>query len=122
LRRQGHTDDVVDRVLPQVVDAVSWAYVGRQNQLTRVGPGRPPAASRNVLSIDIADILSREGLRGNWLAAGDDNEDGVLGPVAEIEAIAQTAYKQACGSCMGAAGRPARVTEARKLLGKVTRE
>jgi hypothetical protein len=74
------------------------------------------------LAIDIADILSDECLRGNWLAPGDDEEDGVPGLVAELEAIAQTAFKQACGSDIGIAARPARITEARRLLGKVTRE
>ncbi len=122
LARHGQTSKAIDRVSQRIVEAVSWAYAGRNIQLTNDGPGRPPAASGNILSIDVADILSGEGVRGNWLAPGDEQEDGAIGLVAELEAIAQTAYKQASGADIGTAARPARVTEARKLLSKITRE
>ena len=121
LERQGQTGDLIDRVSGRIVEVVSWAFAGREIQLTKGGPGRPPSASGNILSVDVADILGSEGVRGNWLAPGDEEEDGAIGIIAELEAIAQTAYKQACVAATGTTARPARVTEARKLLGKVTR-
>jgi hypothetical protein len=122
LQRSGQTDDLIRRVAQGIVVATSWAFVGRQVRLANVGAGRRPDASGNLLSLDIEHILKAEGLRGNWLAPGDAQEDGVPGLVAELEAIAQTAYKQACGSDTGTAARPARVSAARNLLGKVTRD
>jgi len=41
--------------------------------------------------------------------------------VAELEAIAQTAFRQACGEQVGVMARPARISKARKTLGKVHR-
>jgi hypothetical protein len=122
LERHGHTEDLVTRIVQEIVDVVSYAYVGRQFQFEKQGRGRPPSVSGNVLSVDVIRIFKDVGVRGNWLAPGDDQEDGVPGPVAEIEAIAQTAYKEACGLEGGILARPARISEAGKKLGKVTRE
>ena len=74
-----------------------------------------------LLSVNVDDLLGKQGLRGNWLQPGDDEEHGAIGPVAELEAIAQTAFREACGEQAGVMARPARITKARKTLGKVHR-
>jgi hypothetical protein len=113
---------MIERVLQRVVDAVSYAYVGRDFRLEKDGRGRPPNVSKNILSCDISDSLRDAGIRGNWLAQGDVEEDGVPGLVAELEAIAQTYLGQACGKPSGVMARPARISDARKLLGCISRK
>ena len=77
----------------------------------------------NLLSINVAAVLERYGIKGNWLGLGDANEDGAMGLVAELEALAQTALSGACGSSpFGVMARPARISGARRKLGTVTRE
>jgi hypothetical protein len=73
-----------------------------------------------LLSVNVADLLKEHGVRGNWLRLGDDDEEYV-GPVTELEAIAQTAFREACGEQVGVMARPARISKARKTLGKVHR-
>ena len=75
----------------------------------------------NLLSVNVTDLLREHGLRGNWLHPGDDEEHGTIGPVAELEAIAQTAFREACGDQAAVMARPARISKARKTLGKVHR-
>jgi hypothetical protein len=122
LRRHGQTDDIIDKVVPRIVDAVSYAFAGRNLRFEKQGPGRRAGVAGNILSFEVANVLGNVGLRGNWLAPGDTEEDGAPGLVAEVEAIAQSAYKEASGSTAGTVSRPARISEANKLLGKVTRE
>jgi hypothetical protein len=93
-----------------------WA--GRSRRFEKQGPGRPADVAGNILSSEVANVLGNAGLRGNWLAPGDAEEDGAPGLVAELEAIAQSAYKEASGSMAGAVSRPARISEAKKLLGR----
>jgi hypothetical protein len=60
-------------------------------------------------------------IRGNWLGGGTEEEDGQLGIVAELEAVALAALREACKIDKGVVARPARISEARKLLGKIER-
>jgi hypothetical protein len=105
-------------ILRELIDVVSFAYVARNHKLEKTGAGRPLSGTANLLSVDVADLLSKYGIRGNWL---DPSWAGNTGLVAELEAIAQTAFRQACGEATGVAARPARITKARKSLGKVDR-
>src|SRR5262245_17453308 len=118
LGRYGVSDEVIGRVVSALVDEVSWACAGREHKLDAEGRGRPASVAA-LLSVNVADLLKKEGLRGNWLQLGDD--EGPVGPVAELEAIAQTAFRQACGEQVGVMARPARISKARKTLGKVHR-
>ena len=105
-------------ILRELTDVVSFAYVGRKHKLEQTGAGRPLSGPANLLSVDVADLLRKYGIRGNWL---DPSWAGNTGLVAELEAIAQTALRQACGEANGVAARPARISKARKTLGKVHR-
>jgi hypothetical protein len=112
---------VIAKIVSDLFDQVSWAYVERDYELVAEGPGRPVSGPANLLSVNVADLLAKYGVLGNWLRPGDDEEDGAIGPVAELEAICQTAFRVACGERAGVMARPARITEARKTLGKVHR-
>ena len=39
----------------------------------------------------------------------------------KLEAVAQTAFREACSEPNGVAARPARISKARKMLGKIHR-
>jgi hypothetical protein len=121
LERHGVADEVIGNIVNDLVHQVSLAYVEREYKLVAEGPGRPVFASANLLSVNVDDLLRKHGLRGNWRLPGDDEEQGPIGPVAELEAIAQTAFREACGTQAGVMARPARITEAHKMLGKVHR-
>src|SRR5262249_15187161 len=108
-------------IIGEVIDEVSYAYAGRAHKLVRGGAGRPPNGPANLLSVNVADMLTRHGVRGNWQGLSDEDENGEIGPVAELEAVALTALQVACGAEVGAMARPARISEARKMLGKVHR-
>jgi hypothetical protein len=105
-------------ILRELTDVVSFAYVGRKHKLEQPGAGRPLNGAANLLSVEVADVLSKYGIRGNWL---DSSWAGNTGLVAELEAMAQSALRQACGEVNGVAARPARISRARKTLGKVHR-
>jgi hypothetical protein len=105
-------------IVRELTDEVSYAYAGRDHRLEQSGAGRPLNGPANLLSANVADVLRKYGIRGNWL---DPSWAGQTGPVAELEAIAQTALRQACGGSNGVSARPARITRARKTLGKVNR-
>jgi hypothetical protein len=120
LNRRRIPYDVVKNVTSTLIDELSWAYAGRDHQLSLHGAGRPPRGNESFLSIGVADILKAHGIRGNWLGCGDETEDGEPGLVAEIEAVALTALRQASDqSAPGVMARPARINDARKRLGKV---
>jgi hypothetical protein len=121
LERLGVSDEVIANIVSALFDQVSWAYVEREYELVAEGPGRSVSGPANFLSVNVADLLEEYGVLGNWLRPGDDEEHGAIGPVAELEAIAQTAFREACGEEVGVMARPARITEARKRLGKVHR-
>jgi hypothetical protein len=118
LDRHSVPSPVADEILRELTDVVSFAYVGRKHKLEQTGAGRPLSGPANLLSVDVADLLSKYGIRGNWL---DTSWAGNTGLVAELEAIAQTTLRQACGDANGVAARPARISKARKALGKVHR-
>jgi hypothetical protein len=103
-------------IVRELIDEVSFAYAGREHDLQQNGAGRPTNGPASVLSVRVADILKNYGIRGNWLDLG---WAGQTGPVAELEAVAQTALRQACGGAKGVAARPARISKARTTLGKV---
>src|SRR5215813_1485221 len=121
LKRHRIADELIDKIVSTLVHQVSWAYTEREYKLEAEGPGRPMSGPACLLSVNVADLLREHGLRGNWLQLGDDEEHGPVGPVAELEAIAQTAFRQACGEQVGVMARPARISKARKTLGKVHR-
>lgn len=118
LHRHGVPPADAQEILRELTDVVSFAYVGRNHKLEQPGAGRPLNGTANLLSVELADVLSKYGIRGNWL---DPSWAGNTGLVAELEAMAQTALRQACGDVNGIAARPARITKARKTLGKVHR-
>lgn len=103
-------------LVQELVDEVSYACAGRRHALRRSGPGRPPNGAEMLLSANVADILKKHGVQGNW-----QTWPGQAGPVTELEAVTQTAFRMACGGKIGALTRPARISEARKTLGNVHR-
>ena len=121
LERHGIADELIDKIVSALVHQVSWAYNEREYKLEAEGPGRPVSGPACLLSVNVADLLQKHGVRGNWLQLGDEKEHGAMGPVAELEAIAQTALRQACGKEAAVMARPARISKARKTLGKVHR-
>ena len=121
LKRLGISDEGIGEIVSALVWEVSCAYAGREHKLEGEGPGRPVSGPASLLSVNVADLLKKHGVLGNWLQPGDDEEHGTIGPVAELEAIAQSAFREACGEQAGAMARPARITKARKTLGKVYR-
>jgi len=120
LERHGIADELIDKIVSALVHQVSWAYNEREYKLEAEGPGRPVSGPACLLSVNVADLLKEHGVLGNWLRLGDDDEEYV-GPVTELEAIAQTAFREACGEQVGVMARPARISKARKTLGKVHR-
>ena len=119
LQRFGFSAD--DDLVQKLVDQLGFAHAADKHELGAGGRGRPLDGSANVLSVVIADILGAHGIRGNWLLPGDEEEGGLMGAVAEIEAILQSALQEARGSDNVAMARPARISKARKTLGKVHR-
>jgi hypothetical protein len=122
LERHGVPDEVIGNIVNDLVHQVSWTYAEREYKLVAEGPGRPVSGPANLLSVNVDDLLGKHGVRGNWLQPGDDKEEGTIGPVAELEAYALGAFREACGEQAGVMARPARITEAHKMLGKVHRK
>lgn len=108
-------------IVEEITNEVSWAFVGRNHKLERGGRGRPAEGVANLLSVNVADILMNHKIRGNWLGGGTEDEDGDMGIVAEVEAVALAALREACETPVGVMARPARISEGRKMLGKVER-
>lgn len=119
LMSRGLASAVVQQIVSELIDEVSFSYAGREHKLELDGAGRPPNGPANILSSNIADLLKRHGIRGNWV--GYTDLDGLTGPVAELEAIAQTALREACGDLGGVLARPARISKSRRILGKILR-
>jgi hypothetical protein len=116
LERHGLTDPL--DLLEALVDEISWAFAGTAHQLKREGRGRPVDGAEKLLAARIPQVLKDHGVRGNWLQ-GDDGEIGI---VSEIEAVAQGALRQARKQERQTMSRPARTSDARKLLGNVYRD
>jgi hypothetical protein len=103
LRRR--TANILDRhglgdrldIVQDVVDEVSLALAGSNHKLRRNGRGRPVDGPEKLLAVLIADVLMKHGIRGNWVGLGDQEEDGEMGIVAELESIAQSALRKARG-------------------------
>lgn len=115
-------------IIEELTDEVSWAFAGREHKLERGGRGRPADGPTNLLSVNVADMLMKHNIRGSWLGGGTEEEDGQIGIVAELEAVALAAFREACAikagaiaRAAGAMARPARISEARKMLGKIER-
>ena len=108
-------------IVQELVDEVSWAFAGSNHKLKRDGRGRPVDGPEKLLAVRIADVLMKHGIHGNWVGPGDQEEDGEIGIVAELEAIAQCALREAQGEDRAVMCRPARISEGRKILGKVFR-
>lgn len=108
-------------IVEELADEVSWAFVAREHKLERGGRGRPADGPANLLSVNVADILMKHQIRGSWLGGGTEEEDGQMGIVAELEAVSLAAFREACEREVGVMARPARISEARKMLGKIER-
>jgi hypothetical protein len=117
LNRHGHSDRL--DIVQELVDEVSWAFAGSNHELKRDGRGRPVDGPEKLLAVRIADVLMKHEIRGNWVGLGDHEEDGQMGIVAEVEAIALSALREAQGADPSVTCRPARISESRKILGKV---
>jgi hypothetical protein len=115
--------DLGDRldIIQELVYEVSLAFVASEHKLTRSGRGRPVDGSEKLIAVLVPEVLGRLGIRGSWLGQGDETEDGEIGIVSELESVAQAALHQARGKDRGSMPRPARTSEARKILGKVFR-
>lgn len=111
-----HGLPTAEEIVEDIVHEVSYAFAGRQHLLNANGAGRPPDGVAMLLSVNVADLLEKRGIQGNW-----QTWPGRAGPVTELEVIAQTALRLACGGAVGVLARPARISEARKALGKVHR-
>ena len=122
LDRHGVSSAKAREIVEELTDEVSWAFVGRKHKLERGGPGRPANDPGNLLSVNVADVLMKHEIRGSWLGGGTEEEDGQMGIVAELESVAVAAFREACGIEVGVMARPARISEARKMLGKIERE
>jgi hypothetical protein len=128
---RGRIENILDRhavpfakaqeIVEELTDEVSWAFVGREHKLERGGRGRPADGPANLLSVNVADILMKHKIRGSWLGGGTEEEDGQMGIVAELEAVSLAAFREACETEVGVMARPARISEARKMLGKIER-
>src|ERR1700722_11416620 len=70
-------------IVRELTDEVSFAYAARGHTLKQVGDRRPLNAPANLLSVRVADVLGKYGVRGNWLDLGGA---GQTGPVADLEA------------------------------------
>jgi hypothetical protein len=122
LKRHGIPDEVIAQIVDRLVYIVSCAYAGRDHKLVAKGPGPPVAAAANLLSVDVDESLREHDLRGNCLQYGNDQERGRTGLIAELECIAMTAFRQACDEqAEGVEARPARISDARKILGQIHR-
>ena len=53
-------------------DEVSWAYAGRNTSSTQRAAGRQASGPANLLSVNVDDLLTKHGLRGNWLQLCDE--------------------------------------------------
>ncbi|WP_159011351.1 hypothetical protein [Bradyrhizobium sp. S69] len=104
-------------LLQALVDEISWAFAGAAHQLRREGRGRPVDGAEKLLAVRIPQVLKDRGVQGNWLQ-GDNGEIGI---VSEIEAVALGALRQSRDQERQTMSRPARTSDARKLLGKVYR-
>jgi hypothetical protein len=117
-----HAVAKADDIARELTDEVSWAFVGHKYKLEQGGAGRPANGPANLLSVNVADALKKYEIRGNWLGGGTEEEDGQLGIVAELEAVAQAAFREACKIEKAVMARPARISEARKMFGKIERD
>jgi len=108
-------------IVQEIVDEVSWALAACKHELKQGNRGRPVNAPEKLIAVLVPEVLKKHGVRGNWLSTGDDEEEGVMGIVAELEAVAQAALRQARNQVRGTMSRPARTSEARRILGKVFR-
>src|ERR1035437_4712635 len=111
LERLGLPGSVIKTIVDELVDEVSFSFAGREHKLQLDGAGRPPDGPAILLSVNVADLLQKHNIRGNWV---DLSWAGKTGPVAELEAIAQTAFREACDKQGGVMARPARISKARK--------
>ncbi|WP_426437532.1 hypothetical protein [Bradyrhizobium genosp. P] len=104
-------------IVEELVDEISWAFAGSGHALKRTGRGRPVDGAEKLLAVRVPEILRGHGVRGNWL----EGDAGEIGIVAELEAVAQAALRQARKEQRETHSRPARTSEAGRILGKVHR-
>ena len=106
--------DVVD----DVVAETNWALAGVLFKSPH--SGRPVDYAASILAVRVPEILTRHGLNPSvWRQPNDDQGcGGELSLAAEIEAIAQTALRDARPSqnASGLEVRPARISTARNVL------
>ena len=104
-------------IAQELIDEVSWALAASQHKLTRSGRGRPVDGPEKLLAVLVPELLKRHGVRGNWV----QGSDGEIGVVSELEAVSQAALRQARKHERETISRPARTSEARRILGNVHR-
>jgi hypothetical protein len=121
LKRHFVSDKEIPKIVDGLVEIVSKAVAGSNLKLVAKGPGRPVHAAATLLAVDVDDWLREHGLRGNRVRYDGDGELSSIGLIAEIWGIAQTALRLACGEATAAKERPARICDARKILGQVHR-
>jgi len=104
-----------------VVDAVKVAVYWHGLTLRSKGAGRPADGAGQMLSSEIYELFRLHGISGNSLEPDEDLYK--VGVITEVEAAAQTARKLilGIGDGTGVMARPARTSEARKLIGRVER-
>ena len=108
----GDRQDIVEKL----VDEVSWALAASQHKLARTGRGRPVDAPEKLVAALVPDVLKTSSIRGNWLL-GDDGEIGIVPTRGHTQAALRQARKQDRETM----SRPARTSDARRILGKIHR-
>lgn len=123
LLRNGVGQEDRGPIIERLVEETTHGVLLNGSKLPAQGRGKPRDAAREYLSAVTGSLLSGCGLAGVTLGAADDEDDvpGTPGLIAEIESIVMTARDQAVNpSAPGVAARPARISNARKTLGKIT--
>lgn len=123
LARDKMPEPEIAALVERLIEETTHAFLLDGAILPAPGRGKPRDAARDILSALVSEILAAKGLRGNTLGIADDEDDipGTPGLVSELESIVMTARDQAVDSnAPGVAARPARISNARKLLGKIT--
>ena len=85
-----------DHIIGELAHEISCGFAGHEHTLGGGGRGRPAGGPANLLSVGVADVLRKHQIGGSWLGGGTEEEDGQMGIVAELEAVAQTALREAC--------------------------
>jgi hypothetical protein len=100
-------------IVQELVDEVSWAFAASEHKLTRNGRGGPIDGPEKLLAVLVPEILKGHGMRGNRL----QGDDGAIGMVAELEAVAEATLRRARTEDAKTISRPARTSGAQETRG-----